>query len=58
MDNAPVTGLDELRAHLDQLVEDPTIPLNAKLFDDVELQLRGMPPPKAQTNHNILSNAD
>ncbi|KAH8879006.1 hypothetical protein GQ53DRAFT_706398 [Thozetella sp. PMI_491] len=40
MENAPITGLDELRGHLDQLGEDPTLPLNAKLFDDVELQLR------------------
>ncbi len=43
MENAPITGLAELDAHLDQLVEDPALPLNAKLIDDVELQLTGMP---------------
>ncbi|KAK1759022.1 hypothetical protein QBC47DRAFT_315014 [Echria macrotheca] len=39
MDVTPVTGLDELDQHLDDLVRDPSLPLNAKLFDDVELQL-------------------
>jgi hypothetical protein len=42
METVPVTGLDELDTHLDELVEDPNIPLNAKLFDHVELQLTGM----------------
>ncbi|KAK3688641.1 hypothetical protein B0T22DRAFT_160263 [Podospora appendiculata] len=41
MDTLPITGLDELNKHLDDLVDDPSIPLNAKLFDDVELQLTG-----------------
>lgn len=41
----PITGLEELDRHLDELVEDPSIPLQAKLFDDVELQLTGMAPP-------------
>ena len=41
MDTVPVTGLDELDQHLDQLVDDPALTLNAKLFDDVELQLTG-----------------
>ena len=41
MDNVPVTGLDELDQHLNDLVEDSSIPLNAKLFDEVELQLTG-----------------
>ncbi|GAB1318494.1 DNA mismatch repair protein HSM3 N-terminal domain-containing protein [Madurella fahalii] len=39
MDTAPITGLDELDKHLDDLVQDPTLPLIPKLFDDVELQL-------------------
>ncbi|OIW32279.1 hypothetical protein CONLIGDRAFT_264658 [Coniochaeta ligniaria NRRL 30616] len=39
METVPVTGLEELDKHLDELVEDPTIDLNAKLFDHVELQL-------------------
>ncbi|KAK3943211.1 hypothetical protein QBC46DRAFT_43188 [Diplogelasinospora grovesii] len=38
-DSIPVVGLDELDKHLDDLVSDPNLPLNAKLFDDVELQL-------------------
>lgn len=37
-----ISGLDELEIHLEQLVEAPDTPLNAKLFDDVELQLTGM----------------
>lgn len=40
-DTVPVTGVVELDQHLDALVEDPNIPLNAKLLDDVELQLTG-----------------
>ncbi|KAJ9142959.1 hypothetical protein NKR23_g6854 [Pleurostoma richardsiae] len=39
MDTVPITGVDELDQHLDELTQDPTLPLNAKLFDDVELQL-------------------
>ncbi|KAH7625422.1 hypothetical protein B0T09DRAFT_294780 [Sordaria sp. MPI-SDFR-AT-0083] len=37
--NIPVTGLDDLTAHMDALIADPSTPLNAKLFDDLELQL-------------------
>jgi hypothetical protein len=40
-DTVPVTGVDELDQHLDELVTDPSLPLKAKLFDDVELQLSG-----------------
>ena len=43
MDNIPVTGLDELDRHLDDLIGDSSIPLNAKLIDEVELQLTGLP---------------
>ncbi|KAG7288303.1 hypothetical protein NEMBOFW57_007834 [Staphylotrichum longicolle] len=39
MENAPVTGLDELDKHLDDLLQDPDLAVNPKLFDDVELQL-------------------
>ncbi|KAI1813279.1 hypothetical protein GGS20DRAFT_488073 [Poronia punctata] len=38
-DTIPVTGVDDLEKHLDQLINDPTIALNDKLFDHVELQL-------------------
>jgi hypothetical protein len=41
MDKIPITGLVELESHLQQLVQDPETPLNAKLFDEVELQLTG-----------------
>ena len=41
MEEIPVTGLEELESHLQQLVEAPDTPLNAKLFDEVELQLTG-----------------
>ncbi|KAJ4286894.1 hypothetical protein N0V88_007838 [Collariella sp. IMI 366227] len=39
MDTAPITGLAELDRHLNELVQDPNLTLNPKLFDDVELQL-------------------
>ncbi|KAK3900995.1 hypothetical protein C8A05DRAFT_45261 [Staphylotrichum tortipilum] len=39
MESTPITGLDELDRHLDDLVQDPALLLNPKLFDDVELQL-------------------
>ncbi|KAK2002099.1 hypothetical protein LX36DRAFT_746466 [Colletotrichum falcatum] len=35
----PVSGLDELKKHLDDLVSAPETPLDPKLLDDVELQL-------------------
>ncbi|KAK6953779.1 hypothetical protein Daesc_003741 [Daldinia eschscholtzii] len=38
-DTIPVTGVEELEKHLDDLIEDPNLELNPKLFDDVELQL-------------------
>jgi hypothetical protein len=43
MDEIPITGLEETERHLQQLVEDPETSLNAKLFDEVELQLTGKP---------------
>ncbi|RFU24381.1 hypothetical protein B7463_g11965, partial [Scytalidium lignicola] len=39
MDVTPVTGLEELESHIRQLIDDPSTPLNAKLFDEVQLQL-------------------
>ena len=39
MDNLPISGLEDLQAHIQVLVNDPAAPFNAKLFDDVELQL-------------------
>jgi len=41
MEEVPVTGLDELETHLRQLLEDPETPVDAKLFDEVGLQLTG-----------------
>ncbi|KAK8052316.1 hypothetical protein PG993_003701 [Apiospora rasikravindrae] len=38
-DTVPVTGVDELDAHLDDLIADPAMKPTVKLFDDVELQL-------------------
>lgn len=40
-DSVPIVGLDELEKHVNALNDDPETPLNAKLFDDVELQLNG-----------------
>ncbi|KAI9746750.1 MAG: hypothetical protein M1818_000465 [Claussenomyces sp. TS43310] len=39
MEDRPITGLNELVKHLDVLAESDETPLDAKLFDDVELQL-------------------
>ncbi|KFY96132.1 hypothetical protein V498_02882 [Pseudogymnoascus sp. VKM F-4517 (FW-2822)] len=39
MENAPIDGLEKLERHLKVLVEKPDTPFDAKLFDDVELQL-------------------
>lgn len=41
LDNASITGLDQLHAHLDELLADASKPFDAKIFDDVELQLTG-----------------
>ncbi|KAK8081094.1 hypothetical protein PG997_008912 [Apiospora hydei] len=38
-DTVPVTGVDELDAHLDELIANPAMKPTVKLFDDVELQL-------------------
>ncbi|KAI1077951.1 hypothetical protein F5B20DRAFT_549914 [Whalleya microplaca] len=38
-DTIPVTGVDELEKHLDELLVDPTLTPKLKLFDDVELQI-------------------
>lgn len=41
MDSLPITGLEELQNHLQRILEDAETPLEAKLFDEVELQLNG-----------------
>ena len=41
MEEIPITGLEELESHLQQLVDAPDTLLNANLFDEVELQLTG-----------------
>lgn len=41
-DTIPVTGVEELEKHLDELLQDPDQSPTLKLFDDVELQLTGM----------------
>ncbi|OTA88878.1 hypothetical protein M434DRAFT_79991 [Hypoxylon sp. CO27-5] len=38
-DTIPVTGVEELEKHLDELLADPTLSPTHKLFDHVELQL-------------------
>jgi hypothetical protein len=42
LQETPITGLEELERHLQHLTESPETPLDAKLFDEVELQLTGM----------------
>lgn len=44
MEVIPITGLEELERHLQKLQDDPDTPLDAKLFDEVELQLTGSSP--------------
>ncbi|KAF3065884.1 hypothetical protein GL218_09239 [Daldinia childiae] len=39
IDTIPVTGVEELEKHLDELIADPSLESTLKLFDDVELQL-------------------
>lgn len=55
MDGIPISGLSELQSHLQELESDASVPFNAKLFDDVELQLTGTsscfsPCPTSHTN--------
>jgi len=42
MEDIPITGIDDLEKHLEQLLDVPETPLKAKLFDEVELQLNGI----------------
>jgi len=42
--NIPITGLDELDAHLDSLIDNPSLDIQSALFDHVELQLTGGQP--------------
>jgi hypothetical protein len=48
MEEIPITGLEELERHVQHLVEAPETPLDAKLFDEVELQLTGKLFPRLQ----------
>jgi hypothetical protein len=41
MDEVKVSGLKELENHLQEVIAFPDTTLDAKLFDDVELQLNG-----------------
>ena len=41
MEEIPIHGLEELERHVQQLIEAPETPLDANLFDEVELQLNG-----------------
>lgn len=41
MEELPITGLEELEKHVEILLEAPDTPIDAKLFDEVELQLNG-----------------
>ncbi|KAH0525347.1 hypothetical protein TsFJ059_007728 [Trichoderma semiorbis] len=38
-DAHPISGLDEFHTHLRDLENDPSVPFNLKLLDDIELQL-------------------
>jgi hypothetical protein len=40
-DAHPISGLEEFQAHLAELENDPSVPFNLKLLDDIELQLTG-----------------
>lgn len=41
METSSITGLDDLDQHIQEILQAPDAPLNAKLFDEVELQLTG-----------------
>jgi hypothetical protein len=41
MDTLPVTRLEELDRHLDELINDPEKAIDKELFGHVELQLTG-----------------
>ena len=43
MSSIPITGLTELEAHIDAIIADRETPHDAKLIDDIELQLNGEP---------------
>lgn len=42
IDYTPIFKLEELEAHLQELVKSPDVPIDTKLFDAVELQLTGV----------------
>ncbi|KAH6610161.1 hypothetical protein Trco_000181 [Trichoderma cornu-damae] len=39
LDALSISGLDEFQTHLRELENDPSVPFNLRLFDDIELQL-------------------
>lgn len=41
MDTIPISRIDKLHAHLESLCTDPETAIDARLFDEVELQLTG-----------------
>lgn len=43
-DAHPISGLEEFQTHLAELENDPAVPFNLKLLDDIELQLTGNHP--------------
>ena len=38
-DNRPIDRIGELEQHIQELIETPETQIDAKLFDDIELQL-------------------
>jgi hypothetical protein len=55
MDGIPISGLPELENHMEQLAEAPDTPVDAKLFDDVELQLTGRSVQSSTTTKKLWS---
>lgn len=53
-DSHPISGLDDFQTHLRDLENDPSLPFNLKLLDDIELQLTGTSSP-SQLTYNIVS---
>jgi len=54
METTPISGLDGFDKHLDELIHDPSLAVNPKLFDDVELQLTGTLSLRLFLPHKVL----
>ncbi|RDA92182.1 hypothetical protein CP533_5624 [Ophiocordyceps camponoti-saundersi (nom. inval.)] len=52
---APILGLSELQSHLEALSNDPALAPDAKLLDQVELQLTSKSPPPENTNPLVFA---